>query len=52
MADEVPEDPLTALQAGAFQQHEMYLAWLAAGFTDYQALELLKTLIIAMIRHQ
>lgn len=48
MPDDVP-DPLTALQVGALQQHEMFLSWIAAGFTEYQALELLKAVVMAMV---
>ena len=46
MPDEIP-DPITELAAAAVQQHELYEAWVAAGFTERQALELLKTLITA-----
>jgi hypothetical protein len=50
MADEPPrEDPITALQVSAVQQHEMFLAWQVAGFDAAQALELLKAVIMAMI---
>jgi hypothetical protein len=45
-----PQDPMTALTEGAAQQHEMFLAWMAVGFTEDQALELLKTAITAAIR--
>ncbi len=48
MADEVP-DPMTALQVGAAQLHEMFMAWQLAGFTEYQALELTKAAVTAMI---
>jgi hypothetical protein len=47
--DDAPEDPLTLLQAGAMQQHEMYLAWVTAGFTEAQALKLLKAVVTAMV---
>jgi hypothetical protein len=51
MADDdgPPEDPMTALQAGAAQQHEMFVAWVVAGFTEAQALELLKAVVTALI---
>lgn len=48
MADEVP-DPVTALQFSAMQQHEMFSSWVDAGFTEYQALELLKAFIMGMV---
>jgi hypothetical protein len=44
-----PQDPMTALVEGAALQHEMFLAWMAVGFTEYQALELLKVAIHASI---
>jgi hypothetical protein len=52
MAEEDEADwsgPLTALQVSALQQHEMYASWVEAGFTDHQALELLKSFIMAMV---
>ncbi|MGW1498961.1 hypothetical protein ACWCQW_10385 [Streptomyces mirabilis] len=44
MSDEIP-DPITDLAALAAQHHEAFLAWMEAGFTEHQALELLKTVI-------
>jgi hypothetical protein len=49
MTDSGPEDPMTALQANAASQHEMFLAWVATGFTEAQALELLKAVLAAMV---
>ena len=37
----MPEDPMTALAIGASQQHELFMAWVQAGFTRAEALELL-----------
>lgn len=48
MADE-PQDPMTLLAVASAQQHEMYLGWIAAGFSESQALELLKAFITAMV---
>ncbi len=45
-----PDDPFTAQNEGAVVQHELFKAWVAAGFTDEQALELLKAVVTAMIR--
>lgn len=45
-----PEDPMTELQAGAVNQHEMYLSWIEAGFTEDQAMDLLKAVIVSLIR--
>jgi hypothetical protein len=41
-----PTDPITELAAGAAQLHEVYLAYLEAGFTDTQAFELVKALLV------
>lgn len=41
---------LSSLTEGAVWQHEMYLSWIAAGFTPEQALELLKTMIMQIVR--
>lgn len=46
MPDGMPE-PITELAALAAQHHELYQAWTAAGFTEQQALELLKALVTA-----
>lgn len=34
-------EPLTALAAGAAEQHELFMAWVHAGFTRAEALQLL-----------
>ena len=49
VGNDTPEDPVTLLQAGAASQHEMYLAWVSVGFTEAQALELLKAVVMAMV---
>lgn len=36
-----PADPITPLAAMAAKHHEMFRAWVAAGFTDDQAIRLL-----------
>lgn len=43
--DQGPEDPLSALAEGVAQQHEMFMAYVDAGFTRPEALKI----IIAMI---
>lgn len=43
-------DPMTLLTEGAIRQHEMYRTWVAAGFTEEQALELLASVITSLIR--
>lgn len=44
-----PEDSITELAAGAAQLHEVYLAYLNAGFTEPQAFELTKAILTASI---
>lgn len=44
-----PEDPVTELAASAVQLHELHLAYLAAGFTEAQAMELIKALLMASV---
>lgn len=48
MPDVMP-DPITELAAAAVQQHELYQAWIDAGFTRVEALELLKTVMLASL---
>jgi hypothetical protein len=38
-------DPLGSLSEAAVGQHEMYTSWVAAGFTEHQAFELLKVVV-------
>ncbi|MET9122968.1 hypothetical protein [Streptomyces sp. NPDC004528] len=45
MASEI-SDPITELAAAAVQQHELYQAWIDAGFTRAEALELLKAVLL------
>ncbi|WAZ20211.1 hypothetical protein STRCI_001312 [Streptomyces cinnabarinus] len=45
MPDEIPA-PITELAAMAVQHHEAFQAWVDAGFTEAQALDLLKTIIL------
>jgi hypothetical protein len=44
-----PEDPITQLAAAAVQLHELYNSYLAAGFTEPQAFELVKTILAASV---
>ena len=48
VSDEIP-DPITELAAAAVQQHEAFRAWVDAGFTEVQALELLKTIVLGWL---
>jgi hypothetical protein len=45
-----PADPVTVLAAGAAQAHELFTAWVDAGFTDRQALYLLGQVMAAAAR--
>jgi hypothetical protein len=38
---ELPGDPLSALAAAAAQMHELFLAWVGAGFTRAEALQMI-----------
>ena len=44
-----PQDPMTQLQAGVAQQHEMFTAYVDAGFTRPEALKIIIAIIIAHI---
>lgn len=45
MAESIPPSPMTQLAAGAVSQHELFMAWVDAGFTRAEALQLLTGLI-------
>lgn len=47
--DEEPE-VFASLSEAAIGQHEMYMSWVNAGFTETQALALLKVVISEMVR--
>lgn len=44
-----PEDPITQLAAGAVQLHELYASFVAAGFSESQALYLVGQTLTASI---
>ena len=46
-----PADPITALAAGAFQLHEIYSAYVEAGFTRTEALCLVTAILTEGIRN-
>ncbi|MFJ6841394.1 hypothetical protein ACIQRE_01855 [Streptomyces griseoluteus] len=48
MSDEISE-PITELAAQAAAHHEVFQSWVEAGFTEAQALELLKTLLAGAV---
>lgn len=45
MADNMPADPVTDLAASAAQLHEAYEEFLAAGFTEAQAMQMVCALL-------
>lgn len=45
-----PEDPITQLAIGAAAAHELFTSYVAAGFTEQQALYLTAQLITAGLR--
>lgn len=42
-----PADPITELAAAAVQLHELYSAYIEAGFSEAQAFELTKAILVA-----
>jgi hypothetical protein len=47
---EQPASPMTELAVNAAQLHELYLAYVAAGFSPDQAMQLLCTMLSASCR--
>lgn len=45
MGDQMPADPITDLAAGAAQLHEAYESFVAAGFTEAQAMQMVCAII-------
>lgn len=48
--DDESHEQVGSLAESAISQHEMYLSWLAAGFTPEQSLDLLKVVITEIMR--
>lgn len=44
-----PADPMGDLSQVAIAQHEMYTAWVDAGFTADQAMDLVKVMLMRML---
>jgi hypothetical protein len=40
------------VQNGAAEQYELYKAWVGAGFTPGQALDMVKSVILAVLRKE
>lgn len=52
MSDEsqqLPESPLTAMAEGAAQLHEMYTAYMDAGFSEMRAFDLIQTFLASYL---
>lgn len=47
MPEPTPEPPITKLAAGAAQLHELYTAYVDAGFTEQQALRIIISILTA-----
>jgi len=47
-----PADPMTVLQTGAVQRHELYQAHLDAGFTPAQSMQILCTVLATILRNE
>jgi hypothetical protein len=47
-----PEDPMTALAEGAASMHELFMAYVNAGFTSAEALQIVIAMATASIRPQ
>jgi hypothetical protein len=45
-----PDDPITQLAEGAAQLHELFLAYVGAGFSENQALYLVGQMVTAALR--
>lgn len=45
MADNMPVDPVTDLAASAAQLHEAYEAFIEAGFTEQQAMQMVCSIL-------
>jgi hypothetical protein len=41
---------ITPLAEGATNMHELYLSWLAAGFTEAQAMQLVSAFMVEAVR--
>ena len=51
MPDGEPADPMTQMAEGAIQAHEIFSSYVAAGFTEGQAITLVAAILSAFIRN-
>jgi hypothetical protein len=47
-----PKDPITPLMEGTTQQHELFMAYIASGFTRKEALYLIGQILTAVVKAQ
>lgn len=52
MSDDIPPDPVSALAEGAAQIHELFTAYMNAGFARQEALYLVGVILTAGMRGQ
>lgn len=50
MGEDMPQDPMTDLAASASQLHELYQAYVDAGFSEAQSMQLVCEIIRAGIQ--
>ena len=48
---DMPEEPLGQLAEGAIQMHTLYQAYVEAGFSETQALQLVLTILAGALGH-
>ena len=48
--DEMPVDPMNVVQQDAVAAHELYESYVAAGFTESQAMELVKQITTTLLQ--
>lgn len=49
MNEDMPESPMTAMAEGAAQLHEMYTAYMEAGFSEERAFDLITTFLMSYL---
>jgi hypothetical protein len=47
-----PKDPMTPLMEGTTTQHEIFMAYIASGFTRKEALYLIGQIVAAIVSNQ
>jgi hypothetical protein len=50
MTDKLPNEPLTQMVEGTAQIHELFLSFVAGGFSEMQALYLVGQILAAQVR--